>query len=432
MMFDAEVFGVVAGATWRRDGGGGPAPIPTDEDLASWHRECPAAVRDEANRRLAVVLGKGAFWSIAEPRPGPRPFGIDARLFGVAAGVPVPLGEIHDRWFQLPAAARPAHPLGPIISAWQQRPRMVEPETRHDRRILPRITAGMPLPERQRGMLFGGLVDGRDLSAQRELPLFPEVAAAKRVPLLDLVDAAGVPVRAHRGGAALEARLFVRTMASVRPADRGLTTSRIAVTLRELKNGLFPNRWTRARDWPRLRRALMTARDYAIHDGRGRWWPIALRFLPDEPALDEMIVMDVAFPPGSASGPPVDLPLLDALSVRSSARWRAYIAANSLLWRPGRTRVKAPKAAGRFLWTRNVTRYPVLSADDRRRLAFGLADAKHRTRKAIDDPWRDLPGLVVVDECAVDPQTGEVGWRLMPAAAVPNDTSGESGDTSGE
>ena len=228
-------------------------------------------------------------------------------------------------------------------------------------------------------MLFGGLHEGRRIEAP-ELPLWPDVAPAKRVLLLDLVDAAGLPVMAEGRGAPLPLRLFVRALASVRPEHRRLVTARIAPTLRELRDGLFPNGWERRRDWPRLRDSLMNARDYAIHDGRGRWFPVALRSMPDDPALDDVIVIDIAFPPGSHSGPPVALPDMDRLSVESASRWRAYIAAHSVAWQLGTTRVPIPRSR-RFVWTRNLAAYPVLTLDDRRRFAFGAGEAKHRTLK---------------------------------------------------
>ena len=333
------------------------------------------------------------------------------------AGVSLLLADVHSHWRALPEANRPQHPLVPLVAAWQDtQPHGVEPERRRDRRILPRIVAGVPSPERQAGMLFGGLHDGRRTAAP-ELPLWPEVTPAKRVPLLDLVDAAGLPVMARGRGAPLPLRLFVRTLASVRPENRRLVTARLALTVRELRDGLWPNGWRIGQHWPELRDALMHARDYAIHDGAGRWFPVALRRIPDAPQLDDLIVLDIAFPPGSHSGPPVALPDMDRLSVESAPRWRAYIAAQSVAWLPGKTLVPVPRTS-RFVWTRNLAAYPVLTLPDRQRFAFGLGDRKHRTRAEIDAAFRDLPGLVVVSESAVNERTGDAGWIVIPEAAA--------------
>ena len=116
--------------------------------------------------------------------------------------------ELHLQWAELPEHDRPRHPVAPLVAAWQRsRPRQVDPERRQDRRILPRIVVGDDPPERRAGMLFGGLHEGRCI-ARPELPLWPEVASAKRVPLLDLVDAAGLPVMARGKGVPLPLAAF--------------------------------------------------------------------------------------------------------------------------------------------------------------------------------------------------------------------------------
>ena len=307
-------------------------------------------------------------------------------------------------------------------------PHKVTPTRRKDRRILPRVVEGAHHPDRERGMLFGGLHEGRRIEAP-ELPLFPDTASAKRVPMLDLVDAAGLPVMARGRGVPLPLRLFVRALASIEPPDRRLESVRMALTLRELRDGLYPNGWRSGQHWPELRHALLHARDYAIHDGRGRWFPVALRYMPDTPDLEDLVVLDVAYPPGSHSGPTVSLPAMDQLSVTSAPRWRAYIAAHSIAWQPGTTRVPAPRAGGRYLWTRNRSAYPLLTVEDRLRLAFGEPsdNPNRRTRAAIDAAFRDLPGLVMVSERAVNERTGEVGWLVIPEDAAKALTHPEDG-----
>ena len=333
------------------------------------------------------------------------------------------IGNLHALWRAAKSARQaegrdpPRHPVAPLVDAWQRRPRVFVAETRRDRRVLPRIESWESRPERRAGELFGGLSHGRDPRAG--LPALPSsVPERHRVILLDLVDAAGLPVVARGGAVPLESRLTVRVLMCVRPEDRRSPSGMIAVTLREFRDGLFPNGWQRWRDWPRLRHALIRARDHALYDGSGRWWPIALRYMPDTPRLNDFIVLDVAYPPGSYSGSTVPLRAVDVLSVESAARWRACLAAHSLAWRPGVTRVPAPLAGGRFTWSRELLAYPVLTSSDRRRLAFGAQYAKHRGREDIDSAFRGLPGLVVVSERAVDPRTGEAGWIVLPEEAA--------------
>ena len=173
-------------------------------------------------------------------------------------------------------------------------------------------------------------------------------------------------------------------------------------------------------NWPKLLDALYRARDWTVPDPRGgRWFPMALRRLPpsatdgDTPALDELVVIDLAPVPGAVSGASVDLPALDRMGVTSGPRWRAYIAGRSLIWVPDTTRRPVPETGGkRFGWSRNTDDYAVLALNDLRRLAFGDQDAKNRTRAAILAPWQDLPDLTL--EEATDVRTGVRGWRLLP------------------
>jgi len=305
----------------------------------------------------------------------------------------------------------------------EEMPHEITPEPRKDRRIFPVVRSGALIPERQRGMLFGGLLEGRDPSP--ELPLFEAVPIRKSVAILDLADAAGVPIMARGQGAPLPARLFVRAGLAVQPGDRKRQSIRMAITVRQLRDGLYPNGWRIGKHWSDLKAALIGARDYTIRlpDG-GLWFMLALRKLPSEdkhgkPRLDDHVVLDMAFPPNSSDGPVIDLPTLDALSVKSAPRWRAYIAAHALTWEPGKTRRRHPETR-RFIWSRNPADYPILTFDDRRRLAFGETDRKNRTREDVDAPWRDLPGLMTIEQ-AYDQRTGEAGWRIMPHEAAPDE-----------
>ena len=103
------------------------------------------------------------------------------------------------------------------------------------------------------------------------------------------------------------------------------------------------------------------------------------------------------------------------LGKTSGPKWRAYIAARSLIWLPGKTRRPVPGSNGRrFGWSRRRADYPVAILDDLRRLAFGDCDdaAYRRTRAAILAPWEELPGVEI--EPATDPRTGVRGYRLLP------------------
>ena len=322
------------------------------------------------------------------------------------------------------------HPLTPLVGWWQAfAPVPVAPEKRADRRIMPALKVTGPSMERQRGarmVAFGGLLDGR--ADHAELTLWPE-PARHRVPLLEIVERTGLPFRSRGRGAPLEPRLLVRGgLLMIRPEDRGRETVRVAVTVRELIGALWPpgadGRRHERQHWPQLLDALYRARDWTVTDaGGGRWFPMALRRLPrvaprhgSMPALDDLIVLDLAPPPGAVAGPSVDLPWLDRQGVVSGPAWFAYIAARSLIWMPGKTRRPAP--GGRWGWSRNPDDYPVLTLADLRRLAFGAADAKHRSHAEIVAPWENLPDVRLLPD-ATAPSTGVRGFRLLPGEGGP-------------
>ena len=303
-----------------------------------------------------------------------------------------------------------------------RQPVAVQPETRRDRRILPVVR---PV---EREAVLPALAGHYELDpGAPTLPLFPSRPVAHRVPLLDLVDAAGVPIMARGRGAPLPSRLHIGLLLAVRREDRGRESVRLALPLGHLIAALYPNGWKVGQHWPQLQATMEDAARFGFHDGRGRWRAVALRYAPDRPDLGAPVVFDIAFPPGAVTGPAVDLAALNRLSVESSPRWRAAIAAHSIIWQPGVTRLPIPgrrgRPSGRWGWARDANAYPIVTLDDRRRLAFGARDSKNRTRREVNGAWSDLPGLTVAERSAVDPKTGAVGWRLLPAP----DPDGEGG-----
>ena len=417
--------------------------IPTAAELAAWLPECPADARAEAAELLAPLFDdRPAAWELLTTDGAPSLFGMvqvdraepGAMLMPDAAGGFVPvvgrcLRSVHALWRMLPEP-RPRHPLAPLVGCWQMlAPVTVEPDRRADRRIMPALRVVGPSVERQRGarmLSFGGLLDGRP--ARAELTLWPE-PKRHRVPLLEIVERTGLPFRSRGRGAPLEARLLVRGgLLMIRPEDRGRQTVRVAVTVRELTGALWPagadGRRHDRQHWPKLLDALYRARDWTVPDaGGGRWFPMALRRLPtgadcEIPAPDDLIVLDLAPPPGAVAGPSVDLPWLDRQGAVSGPAWFAYIAARSLIWAPGTTRRPGP--GRRWGWSRNPDDYPVLTLADLRRLAFGDRDdaTYRRTRAAIVAPWESLPDVRLLPD-ETDPATGARGYRLLPGEGGP-------------
>ena len=202
--------------------------------------------------------------------------------------------------------------------------------------------------ERERGRLFGLVPEGAEAG---QIPLFGARPGGiiSQVPLLGIADATtGGAVTAQGRGAPLELAVPVEAMVRLRPEDRRLNVVRLALTIRELRDGLWLTKWKKQRDWPRLERVLKGLDDQHVPLGDGsRWYPVKLRGLPsDDAGLDELVVLDLALPEGAEQGTPIDRRLAE-LRVHSGVAYRAYIAVTALAWQPGRTRVRA---RGRFFW----------------------------------------------------------------------------------
>lgn len=347
------------------------------------------------------------------------------------------LAEEHERLnaearqaIQKAAQAAPATAEGEDdIQADPEGPEAVQkpPEVRAEHRIdpiLPVLTI-RETPEREAGRLtFGGIIEDRN-SLPGQLPLLP-APEGPRVPILELSDWRGVPTMARGRGAPLDLRLAVGACILTPYAARA-ARGRLAVTVRELRDFLFPNGWERRRDWPRIRDALFRARDYVLPDGRGNWLPFALRREPGEDAaLDDLILIDVELPPGSSHGPVIDRRDLAQLGVVSAPRFRAYIAAHSVAWRPGVTRRPHPRNRNFHIWSSDPSNYPVLTTEDRDRLAYGASNpnaARKAGRTASDAHWEDLPGIEILTRKVSTPD-GSRGWLVVPeeaAAAIRGD-----------
>ncbi len=276
---------------------------------------------------------------------------------------------------QKPPPERPeAGSGGPVAPEGSQELVRARPVTRPDP-ILPVVRVHTSVNEHsavEAGRLaFGGIVEGRNDLADAQLPLLPGTDGP-RVSLLELADVRGGPIMARGRGAPLDLRLLVAACIMT-PHDSRKSLLQLAVPVRQVRDFCFPNGWKRRRDWPAIRRAMWKARDYAIPNGRGGWsLPFHLDHDPGPDArLDDLVHFLVRLPQGSSHGPVIDRGELARLGVESAPRFRAYIAAHSVSWLPGRTRVVSPKAGGRRVWDR--IRTPTRSS--RRRTGDGWPSA---------------------------------------------------------
>ena len=301
-------------------------------------------------------------------------------------------------------------------------PAEVKPETRKDYAIFPvlaRIEAGEVHPDLLRGLRFLGNAAPTD--APPELPIWGKPPDDKLSPLLEFIDASGLPIRSQGKGAPVGVRFAVRALLAFPHNERWRRRARLALRLGDLTGALFPN-YRRGRDWPKLRAAILQADHAAIRLEATKAWGfrfLVMERLPTlyEGAPDDVVSFEIRLPPGTADGPIIDLEAIDALGVQSSPRYFAYLGAHSVNWLPGRTRVPVAKGRGgkwvKSGWRHDAALYPVLTYADLRRIAYGSQDQKHRTRKDIQDAFTDLPGLVLLRD-QQDRQTGVTGFRLVP------------------
>ena len=295
--------------------------------------------------------------------------------------------------------------------------------------ILPRITIDAPDLARERGELIVA-PEGRAGLRTARMPLFPDALHDDvHVPLLDLADVATGERAVSTGrGAAHELRLLFEGVTGIGVAARAGYGELIAWTVGELLEAFYRGggkvrrSGERPGDWELIRRACRwisgAAIPWRVPSGNAQPWAImTLRSLPGErPALSDPVVFDVRLPPGAGPGPAVDRPALREAGRVSSPAFRIGVAVPSATWMPGRTRRPVRGVGG--LWIGDASRYPVFSARDRRRIAFG-PESTHRPGW-IDDAWHksaDAAGVVILDTEAVD-RDGKRGWIVVPAAAA--------------
>ena len=400
---DARDVDTAIAAIWKiLKAGGDPPP---SRKIAAWlaDNECPPHVLTECDTRLFPL------WANAIPN-SPRYNRVRSHWSRVTWGSNMgdlcvwfhhawddncdprsehPHGAL-EAWARVEAATKdadpPKHPLSPVVEAWLNRPKRVEAETNPARRLLP------DLRKAHVGEGVGAA------QADSQLPIIEGVSPhTHHVSVLDVADQAKMPVMAKGRGLPLPARVMLYALLSVPPRARTPEQGvEIQTTLRAVARRMWPGSPPRTNNLQRLLHAIEALGSYRILLPDGGWWcPAMMRgHLSPRLKLDSTVVFSVAYPPGSGrGGPPVDLPKLWELAARSGPQCRAYIAAHTLNWLPGSTRVPVGRR-GMHVWSKDVSRYPVLSPADRRRLVFGQQDKGDRRRASIDNHWKDLPGLV--------------------------------------
>ena len=150
-----------------------------------------------------------------------------------------------------------------------------------------------------------------------------EKPIVRSLPLI-LFDAGGGESLAQGNGAPVPLRLFVDILLCLPPEiRRNVGPQKVFVTLRQLRDAIWPNGWQRGRDYPKLVRAMNYLTTSGVPWKGGIWRPITVRNVPVE--LDDKAIFEVELPPGSGRGPLVSRPAAHQLGLISAPAYRLYL-----------------------------------------------------------------------------------------------------------
>jgi len=360
----AAVYSVV----WFHKTGNQPpesAAIRCAGNLAAWFADCPEVATAEARQRAAAVFGVDADAVELTAVSG------ELRLRVSNAG-----DEVTDTtWREVNRAAcddRKPHPLGPVVTAYQERhPVRVKPKGRSDpifplellRRADKKPEVGdavMPPFEMTKGgatqaRLFD-LVPGDESMSHVYLPLH--------------IMEAGMAKPGSSRVTPLPTRLWLESIFDANLSHGG-RTQEVVYRLRELMDIVYPNDWKPTIHLPLLRKAVRTLNQMSLPmfiDGKWREvWPVLVREL-DLDMDDPRVHIEVRLPQGSERGAMMPRMVLRKLAMESSVLHRSLM---NLHFRFHRARHPVPKDAagksakrGAWMQAEDAARYErLLTAD---------------------------------------------------------------------
>ena len=430
----AALVEVLARALWEKDNPGKDCPpdrIPTTETLAAWLPEFPEAAHLEAGERLAVLYGLsdggGCRWRLGRtaklkprgewsltllawerPSPGRPGWGSMGKL-----------EEVHEVWLALPAEHRPKHPLAPLVTAWQERPRGVTPDVMQHPHggILPTPLAGAAVRVQVSDRFDERLPElpGPGVAADGDgwLPLSdPGPGPLAKLPALDFLHAGGLEAFQRGRGAPWPLRIAYETLIDVPAAARNGGIARLEYPLRgdgnaTLEAMLYPEgRLNLSRDWGRFLAALKVVDRFAVpaDGGMSAWLPIRVRSFPVR--TGGVLRLDVSLPPGSDKGPRILRRVLRRLGARSYPQWRAWLAL-AYLW---------DRSAVNGHWVR-ATR-PRLARNSGGRLVDRTGTVILDRRGAPVTKWKDKRAVLLDAEGRPVPTAGEAARERNPEASL--------------
>ena len=358
---------------------------PTVQELAAWVKggDCPPDAIDAVCDRLTTLLG----YDVRSP----------LELSGgtiVAEHVAISVGDLWDEYRgAVDAGEDVLWPLAPLVNAWQQRPRPVEPNRRTTDRVIPARLAMANTSNNPR-LLFSPAAhteygpDGNQLV----MPGFSNADTPSPALPLALYDLGAGPTISPGRGAPLALRMFVESVLSVpmQERERGQPVA-MSVSLREFLKWLYPTRTpSPAEYWPRLMAAVEALDSWdarvPLYDPQTKRSElrrvVSVGGIPRGPgALDESVRIIVDLPPGSGNGPQVS-DNLRLWGVKSAPAYRLLINLAYQWHNPGVTKIPVGKGKTRH-WVQvdDPERYLMITDDDLVSLTFPTMSSMSERRK---------------------------------------------------
>ena len=259
-----------------------------------------------------------------------------------------------------------------------------------------------------------------DVPPEQQEPqlVLPTMQRARRnrigpAPWLNIFDRLGGQSMAPGVGAPLSLRLWIEALAWTPPAARDGRLVSVPLTVRDLRDALWPNGWRRGEQLPRLIEACRLINGLAaieIPERRSQWAPVLFREYPSPSArLTDPVLLEIRLPPvGSAgAGARFDRSLARRLGLSSAPEYRAYLGLVDL-W--DRTLHRGVHPPADHTW-------PNLAPPERRALVFGadqtagsLATLRSRQRDA-DRAFRRLEEAGVIE--LQEDRDGQRRWSLV-------------------
>ena len=364
----------------------GKEPRPTAWDLAKWANGafCPRHAKQEMCDRISELLGVTISLPITL---------VGGLILTRERLISIP--ELQEKYRAAnDAGQKVSWPMAPLVTAWQNPVREVQPNDRTKGRVIPgRLAMATGSDNRMDRLLFSPAAHSAPGSdgEQYVMPGFGRNDGFEPSPALPLAlyDLGAGPATSRGKGAPLALRVFVESVLSVpmHEREKGQPVG-LSVSLRDFLAWLYPNRVpSPAEYWPRLMMAVealdsLDARIplYDPNTQRNELRRVvSIGGIPNGPgALDESVRIIVDLPSGTGNGPQVS-DNLRSWGVKSAPAYRLLLNLAFHWYNPGVT--VAPVGQGkakRWVQVNDPDRYPEISDRALTSLAFPSSAVNNR------------------------------------------------------